>query len=120
VLGYLNPTGFGRSGLRLDRAAAERVVTATLATLAERVGQQEFAPLAARLPDKLRRRPAAADNQPAPFPPEEFVRRVARRAETDQASTWAQTRAVLATLRQSLIEVEQVRQRLQGYDSLMT
>ena len=103
----------------LDRAGAERVVRATLATLAERLDREEFAPLAAQLPDKLRQTPAAAGGQPGPFPPEEFVRRVALRAGTGQDSAWTQTRAVLATLRLSVAEVEQVRQRLPDYDSLM-
>jgi uncharacterized protein (DUF2267 family) len=103
----------------LNRAAAERIVRATLATLAERLGREDFVPLAARLPDELRQPPGAAAAEPAPFPSEEFVRRVARRAGIDQDSVWVQSRAVVATLRQSLAEMEPIRSRLQDYDSLM-
>jgi uncharacterized protein (DUF2267 family) len=104
----------------VDRAAAERITRATLATLAERLGREDFTPLAARLPDELRRRPgAAAAAEPVPFPPEEFVRRAAQRAGIDQDSAWVQSRAVLATLRQSVAEMEPIRSRLQDYDSLL-
>ena len=103
----------------LDRAAAEHIVKVTLTTLAERLGREEFVPLAARLPDELRQTPAEAAAEPAPFPPEEFVWRAAQRAGIDYDSAWVQTRAVLTTLRQSLAEMEQVRSRLQDYDSLM-
>ena len=103
----------------LDRAAAERIVRATLATLAERLGREDFTPLAPRLPDELRQLPQEAAAEPAPFPPEEFVRRAARRAGIDQDSAWVQSRGVLATLRQSLAEMEPIRSRLQDYDSLM-
>lgn len=103
----------------LDRASAERIVRATLATLVERLGREDFAALAARLPDELRQPPGAAAAEPAPFPPEEFVRRAALRAGIDQDSAWVQSRAVLATLRQSLTEMEPIRSRLQDYDSLM-
>jgi uncharacterized protein (DUF2267 family) len=44
----------------LDRAAAERIVRATLATLAERLGRADFAALAAQLPDELRQAPDEA------------------------------------------------------------
>src|SRR5919197_4213268 len=94
----------------LDRAAAERIVRATLTTLAERLGQ-EFVPLAARLPEKLRQTASAAGPEPDPFPAEEFVRRSAQRAGTDLDSAFLQTRAVLASLRQSLVEMEQIRER---------
>jgi uncharacterized protein (DUF2267 family) len=103
----------------LDRAASERIVRATLATLAERLGRKDFAALAARLPDELRQVPDEATDEPAPFAPEEFVRRAARRAGIGQESAWVQSRAVLATLRQSVAEMESVRSRLQDYDSLM-
>jgi uncharacterized protein (DUF2267 family) len=76
----------------LDRAAAERIVRATLATLVERLGREDFVPLAARLPDQLRQPPGEAAAEPAPFPPEEFVRRAARRAGIDQDSAWVQSR----------------------------
>jgi uncharacterized protein (DUF2267 family) len=76
----------------LNRAAAERIVRATLATLAERLGREDFIPLAARLPDELRQPPGEAAAEPAPFPPEEFVRRAARRAGIDQDSAWVQSR----------------------------
>ena len=103
----------------LERGAAERIVRATLATLAERLGREDFAPLAARLPDELRQPPGAAAAEPAEFPPEEFVRRAARRAGIDQDRAWVQSRAVLATLRQSVAEMERIRSRLQDYHSLM-
>ena len=103
----------------LDRAAAERIVRATLATLAERLGREDFAALAAQLPDELRQAPDEAADEPAPFAPEEFVRRAARRAGIDQESAWVQSRAVLATLRQSVAEMESVRSRLPDYGSLM-
>jgi uncharacterized protein (DUF2267 family) len=104
----------------VDRAAAERAVEATLTTLAERIGREEFDQLAARLPNKFRETPWQAGPDPEPFPPEEFVRRTARRIGTDERSAWDRARAVLATLRQSLAEMEQVRTRLQDYDPLMS
>jgi uncharacterized protein (DUF2267 family) len=103
----------------LERAGAERIVRATLTALAERLGREDFAPLAARLPDELQQPPGEAAAEPTPFPPEEFVRRAARRAGIDQDSAWVQSRAVLATLRQSVAEMERIRSRLQDYDSLM-
>jgi uncharacterized protein (DUF2267 family) len=104
----------------LDREAAERTIRATLATLAERLGQDQLTALAARLPDELHQVPRGAGAEPEPFPPEEFVRRVAIRTGTVQSGAWEQVRAVLATLRQSLAEMEQVRERLQDYDALLT
>ncbi len=104
----------------LDRATAERAVEATLTTLAERIGQDEFAKLAARLPNELRETPKQAGADPDPFSPEEFVRRTARRAGVDESTAWERIRAVLATLRQSLAEMEEIRERLQDYDALMS
>jgi len=103
----------------VDRAAAERVVRATLATLAERLGREAFLQLATELPEELRQLPAEAATEPAAFPPEEFVRRAAHRAGIDQDRAWTQTRAVLATLREQVAQIQELGQRLAGYSSLL-
>jgi uncharacterized protein (DUF2267 family) len=92
-------------GARLDRAAAERAVRATLQTLGERIAPGEAAQLAAELPPELA--PWVATNTPAErFDLDEFVRRVAERAGVDPASAERQAAAVFTALQRAVSRKE--------------
>jgi uncharacterized protein (DUF2267 family) len=108
-----------QTGAALDRATAERVILATVATLAERMSHDELARLGVRLPNELRA--AVRGGSPAcqPFGADEFVRRVAERVGVEPHAAWTQVRAVLGTLERDVV-VEEVRQRLpREFDALM-
>ena len=95
-----------RSGI--DDTSALRVAEAVLQTLAERITAGEVRDLTARLPvllhGPLKRGAAQADSATRKMPPEEFLRRVQRRAgvRPDQAREYI--RAVLATVREATRE----------------
>jgi uncharacterized protein (DUF2267 family) len=95
----------------LDRDTAERVLLATMVTLAERLSRHELAQLRGRLPDELQ---AAAAGSPTcrPFDADEFVDRVAERVRAQPQAAWTQVRAVLGTLDREVAEMEALRQRL--------
>jgi uncharacterized protein (DUF2267 family) len=104
----------------LDQASAERVLLATMVTLAERLSHRELAQLGAWLPDALQ--PAVAAGSPTcqPFGAEEFVGRVAQRVGVAPRAAWTQVRAVLGTLEREVAGMETVRQRLpREFDALM-
>ena len=104
----------------VDRALAEQVSLATVATLAERMSHGELLLLGARLPDELQA--AVRGGSPAchPFGADEFVRRVAERLGVEQQAAWTHVRAVLGTLSREVAEMEEVRQRLpRDFDALM-
>ena len=96
----------------LDRATAERVLVATMVTLAERMSHHELAQLRARLPDELRAAVAAGSPTCQPFDADEFVGRVAERVGAQPRAAWTQVRAVLGTLDRHLAEMQALRQRL--------
>jgi uncharacterized protein (DUF2267 family) len=104
----------------LDRAAAEQVSLATVATLAERMSHDELVRLGGRLPNELQA--AVRGGSPAwqPFGADEFVRRVAERMGVEPRAAWTRVRAVLGTLDREVAEMEEVRQRLpRDFDALL-
>jgi uncharacterized protein (DUF2267 family) len=96
----------------LDRDTAERVLVATMVTLAERLSRQELAQLRGRLPDELQAALAAGSPTCRPFDADEFVGRVAERVGAQPQAAWTQVRAVLGTLDREVAELEALRQRL--------
>jgi uncharacterized protein (DUF2267 family) len=96
----------------LDPATAERVLVATMVTLAERLSHQELAQLSARLPDELQATVRAGSPACQPFDADEFVGRVAERVGAQPQAVWTQVRAVLGTLDREVAELEALRQRL--------
>jgi uncharacterized protein (DUF2267 family) len=104
----------------LDRATAEQVSVATVATLAERMRHDELVRLGARLPAELHVALRAGSPSCQPFDADEFVRRVAERMGVEPQRVWTQVRAVLGTLEREVAEMEQVRRRLpREFDALM-
>src|SRR5215218_9256657 len=63
----------------LDRVTAERVIVATVVTLAERMSHDELVRLGARLPAELQLAMRAGSPSCQPSDADEFVRRVAQR-----------------------------------------
>jgi uncharacterized protein (DUF2267 family) len=96
----------------LDRDTAERVLLATMVTLAERLSRHELAQLRGRLPDELQAALAAGSPTCRPFDADEFVGRVAERVGAQPQAAWTQVRAVLGTLDREVAELEALRQRL--------
>jgi uncharacterized protein (DUF2267 family) len=96
----------------LDRDTAERVLLATMVTLAERLSRHELAQLRGRLPDELQAAVAAGSPTCRPFDADEFVGRVAERVGAQPQAAWTQVRAVLGTLDREVAELEALRQRL--------
>jgi uncharacterized protein (DUF2267 family) len=80
-----------------SRAEAERVTTAVLATLGERLAGGEPGDLAAQLPPDLAAALASAGPGES-FGPEEFDRRVATRSGTSSAVAHRYSAAVLTTV----------------------
>ena len=104
----------------LDRGTAERVLVATVVTLAERMSHQELGRLGARLPAELQGAMRAESPSGQPFDADEFVRRVAERVGVEPQAVWTQVRAVLGTLEREVAEMEAVRLRLpREFDALM-
>jgi uncharacterized protein (DUF2267 family) len=103
----------------LDRATAERVIWATVVTLAERMSHEELVRLSRRLPKELQAALRAGSPTCQPFGADEFVRRVAERVASSRtqpgrtcARCWAPEREVA--------EMEAVRQRLpREFDALI-
>ena len=104
----------------LDRATAEQVSLATLATLAERMSHDELVRLGARLPNQLQAAVRGGLPTCQPFGADEFVRRVAERMGVEPQAAWTHVRAVLGTLEREVTEMDEVRQRLpRDFDALM-
>jgi uncharacterized protein (DUF2267 family) len=104
----------------LDRVTAERVMLATVVTLAERMRHDELVWLGARLPTELQVAVRAGSPSCQPFDADEFVRRVAERVGVEPQAVWTQVRAVLGTLSREVAEMEAVRLRLpREFDALM-
>ena len=104
----------------LDRATAERVLWATMATLAERMSHDELARLGVWLPDELQAAVGGGSPTCQPFGAEEFVGRVAERVGVEPQAAWTQVRAVLGTLEREVAGMEALRQRLPSdFDALM-
>src|SRR5215218_2018897 len=93
----------------LDRVTAERVIVATVVTLAERMRHDELLRLGARLPAELQLAMRAGSPGCQPFDADEFVRRVAQRVGMEPQTVWTQVRAVLGTLEREVAEMAAVR-----------
>jgi uncharacterized protein (DUF2267 family) len=85
----------------IEPDAAERAVEATLSTLAERISAGEARDLAALLPPELAPWLGATERAQR-FDAAEFVRRVAAREGTDEATAERHARLVLAALAQAV------------------
>jgi uncharacterized protein (DUF2267 family) len=96
----------------VDRDAARRAAQATLATLAERIGRPAADELADDLPDELRAALTGGPDAADPFDAEEFARRTAAREEVEPARGRDHARAVLATLREDVAGLQELRDRL--------
>ncbi|MGI5291484.1 DUF2267 domain-containing protein [Nonomuraea polychroma] len=94
----------GRAGL--DRAGAHRATEAVLETLAERITPGEVEDLIIRLPMQLhaplKRGVTAGRGRAVHMPVEEFIRRVAERADVTPEAARDHARAVFTTLRESI------------------
>jgi uncharacterized protein (DUF2267 family) len=96
----------------VDRDGARLAVDATLLTLAERVGRAAAAELARGLPGELEAALTAGPDAGEPFDAEEFALRTAARARVDRGRGRALATAVLATLREDLAGIQELRDRL--------
>ena len=96
----------------VDRDDARLAVDATLLTLAERVGRAVASELAGGLPGELEPALTAGPDAAEPFDAEEFARRTAAREDIDPAQGRDHARAVLATLREDVLGVQELRNRL--------
>lgn len=96
----------------VDREDARLAVDATLLTLAERVGRTVASELAGGLPGELEPALTAGPDAAEPFDAEEFARRTAAREDVDPAQGRDHARAVLATLREDVPGVQELRDRL--------
>jgi uncharacterized protein (DUF2267 family) len=96
----------------LDRAGAQRAVTATLATLAERIGRPAAGELAGGLPGELRESLADGPEAAELFDADEFARRTAARDGVSPEQGRQRARAVLATLSEDIAAVQALRDRL--------
>jgi RND superfamily putative drug exporter len=81
-----------------DRAQADRITRATLATLAERITRRESRNVCVQLPRSLNVAMHDVDDHAATFGPEEFAERVAERAGTAPDRAFGEARAVIAVL----------------------
>src|SRR4029453_5505898 len=96
----------------LNREGARRAAQATLATLAERVGRPVATELAGGLPDELGAALTGGPDAAEPFDGEEFDRRTAAREVVDPAQGRDHAGRVLATLREDVAGVQELRDRL--------
>lgn len=96
----------------LNRESARRAAQATLATLAERVGRPVATELAGGLPGELGAALTGGPDAAEPFDAEEFARRTAARARVDPARGRDYATAVLATLREDVAGIQELRDRL--------
>jgi uncharacterized protein (DUF2267 family) len=86
-----------QQGAHISSAEAQRAACATIQTLTERISARESEDIGDRLPDRLRSCVTTADGGAA-FQAGEFLRRVAERAELDEAAAERDARAVLSAL----------------------
>jgi uncharacterized protein (DUF2267 family) len=104
----------------LDQVTSERMILATMVTLAERMSHNELVRLGARLPDELQTAVRGGSSTCQPFGSDEFVRRVAERVGVEPQAAWTHVRAVLGTLERNVAEMQEVRERLpRDFDALM-
>ena len=96
----------------LNRESARRAAQATLATLAERVGRPVATELAGGLPGELGAALTGGPDAAELFDAGEFARRTAAREDVDPAQGRDHAMAVLATLREDVAGVQELRDRL--------
>jgi len=99
---------------RLDSQSAERVIAATLTTLGECLPSKAARDLAAQLPGRLQAPLTAAATRPEAISVEEFLRRLAERAEVSPSEALHHARAVMDALAEAVTghELEHVRDQL--------
>ena len=105
----------------LNRAYGDKAIVAVLETLSERIGSKWAGDLATELPRQLRAAVAEAPEQPAQFPADDFVRKVAAREWVPAREARVHAKVVLRTLRQTVRkgEVREVLSKLPAdYQSL--
>jgi uncharacterized protein (DUF2267 family) len=95
----------------LNRAHGDRAIVAVLETLSERIGSREASGLAAELPHQLQAVVAEAREEPAQFPADDFVRKVAAREWVPSREARVHAKVVLRTLRQ-VVSKREVRDAL--------
>jgi uncharacterized protein (DUF2267 family) len=93
-------TAAQRAGMPED--TAERVERATLRTLADRISGGEAQDLASQLPDPLKDSLRPPREEAESFDVNEFVRRVAERADVDREEARTGAAAVLTTIREAV------------------
>jgi uncharacterized protein (DUF2267 family) len=100
----------------IGRDQAERATRATLRTLGERITRGEADDIAAQLPPEAAPYLEATSSGAEGFDVDEFVRRVAERAEVDPATAERQAQAVFVALARALSrkEVEDLAAQLPG------
>jgi uncharacterized protein (DUF2267 family) len=86
----------------LSRPESDRATRAVLETLSERITRGEALDIAAFLPEPLQAWLTWAPEPAEPFGLDEFIRRVAKRANLDRAEAAAATEAVFAALGQAV------------------
>jgi uncharacterized protein (DUF2267 family) len=86
----------------LNRAYGDKAIVAVLETLSERIGSKEATDLVAELPSQLQAAVAEAPDQPAQFPVDDFVRKVAAREWIPCREARVHAKVVLRTLRQTV------------------
>jgi uncharacterized protein (DUF2267 family) len=82
----------------LNRAHGDKAIVAVLETLSERIGSKEASDLAAELPRHLQAAVAEAPEEPAQFPADDFVRKVAAREWVPAREARVHAKVVLRTL----------------------
>jgi uncharacterized protein (DUF2267 family) len=97
-------TAAERAGMPED--TAERVERATLRTLADRISGGEAQDLASQLPDPLKDSLRPPGEQAESFDVDEFVRRVAERADVGREEARTGATAVLTTIREAVTSGE--------------
>ncbi|PZE39287.1 MULTISPECIES: DUF2267 domain-containing protein [unclassified Curtobacterium] len=91
-----------RADITHVRTRARPLTDATLSTLAERLSGGEAAAVAAELPDELQHCLTGVDEAPERFDADEFVRRVAGRADIDESTAREGARAVFDVLHEAV------------------
>ncbi|WIB78999.1 DUF2267 domain-containing protein [Curtobacterium sp. MCPF17_002] len=91
-----------RADITHVRTRARPITDATLRTLAERLSGGEAQAVAAELPDDLRTSLTETREEPESFAADEFVRRVAERADVDEPTAREGARAVFAVVHEAV------------------
>src|SRR5207237_3139174 len=90
----------------LNHTHGGKAIVAVLETLSERIGSKEASDLAAELPRQLQAVVAEAPEEPAQFPADDFVRKVAAREWVPSREARVHAKVVLHTLSQVVGKAE--------------